>query len=164
MRCALKTELTDKQRRFAEEYAKDLNGTRAAVAAGYSEKSAPSQASRMLKNDKVKAEIAKLLDKATQNAEVTLDFIMHELKVIATATMADFATWTGNRVNLKTSDELSPEQLKAVESVGVTSGKDGKPQTRIRLHSKLRVLEGLLRVFEIKEIDARLNAIEEKLK
>jgi phage terminase small subunit len=46
--------LTDKQKRFCEEYVKDWNGTRAAKAAGYSEKTAMEQASRLLSNVKVK--------------------------------------------------------------------------------------------------------------
>jgi phage terminase small subunit len=32
--------MTDKQKRFCEEYVKDWNATRAAIAAGYSEKTA----------------------------------------------------------------------------------------------------------------------------
>ena len=40
--------LTNKQRRFCEEYVIDWNGTRAAIAAGYSEKSAREQASQNL--------------------------------------------------------------------------------------------------------------------
>ncbi|WP_198585325.1 terminase small subunit, partial [Escherichia coli] len=38
--------LTDKQELFAREYLKDLNGTQAAIRAGYSEKTANEQASR----------------------------------------------------------------------------------------------------------------------
>lgn len=40
--------LTDKQKRFCEEYIKDWNGTRAAIAAGYSEKTARNIASENL--------------------------------------------------------------------------------------------------------------------
>jgi hypothetical protein len=42
--------LTDKQRRFCEEYCIDYNGTRAAIAAGYSEKGARTEGSRLLAN------------------------------------------------------------------------------------------------------------------
>ena len=42
--------MNDKHRRFVDEYLIDQNGTRAAIAAGYSEKSARSQASRLLTN------------------------------------------------------------------------------------------------------------------
>jgi phage terminase small subunit len=47
-------DLNPKQLIFVQEYIKSGNGKHAAIAAGYSELSAESQASRMLRNDKVK--------------------------------------------------------------------------------------------------------------
>lgn len=47
-------DLSPKQMIFVQEYMRSGNGKQAAIAAGYSERSAESQASRMLKNDKVK--------------------------------------------------------------------------------------------------------------
>lgn len=46
-------ELNDKQKRFCHEYIKDHNGKQAAIRAGYAEKSAEMQASRLLSKDKV---------------------------------------------------------------------------------------------------------------
>ena len=46
--------LTEKQKRFCDEYLIDLNATQAAIRAGYSEKTAYSQGQRMLKNVEVK--------------------------------------------------------------------------------------------------------------
>jgi Phage terminase, small subunit len=46
---------------FAREYLIDLNGTRAAIAAGYSPKTAAQAASRMLRRVKVRALLAQLL-------------------------------------------------------------------------------------------------------
>lgn len=42
--------LTPKQSRFVEEYLVDLNATQAAIRAGYSEKTAQEQSSRLLSN------------------------------------------------------------------------------------------------------------------
>jgi hypothetical protein len=89
---------------------------------------------------------------------------MSELSAVAFANMAEFGKWAENTFRLKGSEELTQEQLKAVESVAETCAKDGSPQLRIRLHSKLRALELLLRIHEMKEIEARLSAIEEALK
>lgn len=50
--------LTPKQELFALEYLKDLNGTQAAIRAGYSPKTAQEQASRLLSNPMVSAFIA----------------------------------------------------------------------------------------------------------
>ncbi|MGE9266402.1 terminase small subunit, partial [Escherichia coli] len=42
--------LSEKQRRFVAEYLIDLNGTQAAIRAGYSAKTAQEQSSRLLSN------------------------------------------------------------------------------------------------------------------
>lgn len=47
--------LSEKQRRFVREWLVDMNGTRAAVRAGYSEKSAANTASRLMKDPDVQA-------------------------------------------------------------------------------------------------------------
>jgi phage terminase small subunit len=54
------SELTPKQQRFCEEYVVDCNGTQAAIRAGYSEKTAVEQASRLLINVKVGERINEL--------------------------------------------------------------------------------------------------------
>ena len=51
--------LARKQQIFVAEYLTDLNATRSAIAAGYSEKTAEPAASRLLRNVKVAAEISK---------------------------------------------------------------------------------------------------------
>lgn len=63
--------LTDKQELFAREYLKDLNATQAAIRAGYSEKTARSQANRMLTNVDIENRIAEL--KSVRNEEVGID-------------------------------------------------------------------------------------------
>ena len=49
-----KKPITDKQKRFVREWLVDMNGTRAAVRAGYSEKSAAQTASRLMKDPAVR--------------------------------------------------------------------------------------------------------------
>lgn len=63
--------LTDKQELFAREYLKDLNATQAAIRAGYSEKTAQVQSSRLLSNAMVQDRIASL--KGERNEEVGID-------------------------------------------------------------------------------------------
>ncbi len=62
------TPLTEKQRKFCEEYSIDLNATQAAIRAGYSEKTAYSIGSRLLKNVEVQKYISEIqgdLEKAS---------------------------------------------------------------------------------------------------
>lgn len=54
-------QLTPKQQRFVQEYAVDLNGTQAAIRAGYSPKTARSIASENLQRPVVKSAIKKTL-------------------------------------------------------------------------------------------------------
>lgn len=64
---------------FCEEWVKDRNGKRAAIEAGFSEKTAESQASRLLRNVKVKAYIDELLAEASKRRQESLDDILNEL-------------------------------------------------------------------------------------
>jgi phage terminase small subunit len=50
-----------RRERFAREYLLDLNGMRAAIAVGYSRKTAAQAASRMLRNVKFRALLKQLL-------------------------------------------------------------------------------------------------------
>ncbi len=50
----VKKAITDKQKRFVREWLADMNGTRAAIRAGYSEKSAAQTASRLMKDPAVR--------------------------------------------------------------------------------------------------------------
>lgn len=50
----VKKAITDKQKRFVREWLADMNGTRAAIRAGYSEKSAAQTASRLMRDPAVR--------------------------------------------------------------------------------------------------------------
>ena len=76
-------ELNPNQERFIAEYLTDLNATRAAIAAGYSEKTAESQGSRLLTNAKVKAVIAEKQGKRLGKLEITADRVLAELAKLA---------------------------------------------------------------------------------
>lgn len=69
-------ELTPKRKRFADEYLCDLNGKQAAIRAGYSEKTAEIQASRLLSNDKVKEYVAAKMAEREKRTEITQDMVL----------------------------------------------------------------------------------------
>lgn len=71
--------LTDKQKRFCEEYVVDLNATQAAIRAKYSPKTAQEQSSRLLSNVMVKAEIARLQAERSQRTSVDADWVVVRL-------------------------------------------------------------------------------------
>ena len=74
--------MTDKQRRFAEEYLVDLNATQAAIRAGYSERTARSSGQRMLTNVDIQNYISLRRADARARVEVTQEEILLQLKKI----------------------------------------------------------------------------------
>jgi phage terminase small subunit len=75
--------LTDQRRAFCDEYLKCYNGTKAAIASGYSETSAASQASQILDDKEVKKYIESRLEKASNIALVDLAWIQQRAKDIS---------------------------------------------------------------------------------
>lgn len=71
--------LTDRQARFVDEYLIDLNGRQAAIRAGYSEKTAQEQASRLLSKVNVQQAIAEAMKKRQVRTQVTQDDVIHDL-------------------------------------------------------------------------------------
>lgn len=65
------------------EYLVDLNGTRAAVRAGYSERTAASQGARLLRNVKVRGAIDAGMAARSQRVEITQDEVLRELRRLA---------------------------------------------------------------------------------
>ena len=82
--------LTPKQAAFVAEYLIDLNATKAAERAGYSEKTAAEQASRLLTNVKVAAAIQKAMAARSQRTEISADRVITEAWSILTADPREF--------------------------------------------------------------------------
>ena len=81
--------LTVKQARFVEEYLVDLNGTQAAIRAGYSAKTANEQAVRLLANVSVAAEIEAAKAKRSERTKIDADWVLTRLAEEAVADIAD---------------------------------------------------------------------------
>lgn len=80
--------ITDKNLAFAREYFIDRNGVQAAIRAGYSEKTAKKKAHLFLKIPEVKAEIDRLEAEAAKRSDVSVDYILKNLKEIIDRCMA----------------------------------------------------------------------------
>lgn len=126
--------LTDKQKRFVDEYLVDLNATAAARRAGYKD---PNIGRQLITKNNVSAEIQKRQEKLRGKLEITQERVLEELAAIAFANGTDFATITHNGlVRLTPTDEVPEEKKKAVASI-----KEGQYGTEIKLHDKVRALE-----------------------
>jgi len=76
---AERRELTAKRQAFTREYPIDNNGEKAAIRAGYSKKTAASQASRLLKIVNVQKAIAERRAEIAERADVELTYIIRGL-------------------------------------------------------------------------------------
>jgi phage terminase small subunit len=74
-----KGRLTAQQQRFVDEYLVDLNGTQAAIRAGYSAKTAQEQSSRLLSNVMVAAAVTAGQAARAKRVGITADRVLREL-------------------------------------------------------------------------------------
>lgn len=81
--------LEPKQRLFVAEYLKDLNAKQAAIRAGYSEKTAKQQGSRLLTNVDVQAALSAAQAARIEKVEADADFLLKRLFRELQADMAD---------------------------------------------------------------------------
>lgn len=72
--------LTAKQALFVKEYLVDLNGTQAAIRAGYSEKTARQIADENLSKPDIQAAVQQAMDKRAQKVEITAEYVLTTIK------------------------------------------------------------------------------------
>jgi phage terminase small subunit len=115
-----------RQEIFIREYLKDLNATRAAIAAGYSEKGARVQGVRLLTNANVKARIEELLAKKTDKLDITVEKVLGELSKLAFANMADYTKAQPDGSAYVDLSNLTREQWAAVQEIQTEEYVEGK--------------------------------------
>jgi len=75
--------LTEKQKRFCEEYLIDLNATQSAIRAGYSAKNASRISIELLNKTHVSEYISELMKKQSERTQITSDSVLKELEKVA---------------------------------------------------------------------------------
>ena len=116
--------LTRKQRKFAEEYLVDCNGTKAAIRAGYSPKTANEQAAKLMSNPKIKSYITEKLDEMSSeklaDAQEVLEYLTSVMRGEHTEQTLKLV---GEGVQAITEiDVAAKERLKAAELIGKRYG------------------------------------------
>ena len=102
--------LTDKQRRFCEEYVIDWNATRSAIAAGYSEKTASETGYENLRKPQIAEYIDQIKSRLEEAAGISAVKVLLELKNIAFLNEEGFTI------------EKSSDRLKAIEVINKMLG------------------------------------------
>lgn len=82
--------LTPKRELFCQEYVKDMNGTQAAIRAGYSPHTANEQAARLLAISSVKSRVQELTKEKVGRIKIEQDDVLRELLAILKSTHKDY--------------------------------------------------------------------------
>lgn len=134
----------ERQNRFIEEYLIDLNGTQAAIRAGYSPNGAGVRADGLLKNSNVRARIDKALAERSRRTGITQDRVLRELARMAFVNAPDVI----NMLDATMRDGAGEDDTAAIYSVKVKirPTPDGNEIEReIKLHDKLKANELLMK-------------------
>lgn len=139
--------LTEKQKRFCEEYIIDLNGTQAAIRAGYSVDSAGSIAHENLMKPEIQEYLTIRQSELITETGITQRRVLEEYAKIAFSDIRKYYQVDGGLKNIRELDDDSAAALAGVdvyeertgqedvEAIGVTK--------KIKMHDKLRALDAL---------------------
>ncbi|MDB2075637.1 terminase small subunit [Clostridium paraputrificum] len=153
--------LTEKQKRFVEEYLIDLNATQAAIRAGYSPNTAKDIGCENLAKPNIRACIDKEIAERSKRTGINQDRVIRELARLAFVNANDVI----DMEEAKLKDGATEDDTAAIASVKVKTipTKEGEGIEReIKLTDKLKALELLgkhLGMFKDKvEIDATVKS------
>ena len=155
--------LTPQQQTFVDEYLISNNASQAAIKAGYSQKSAPSSACRLLKMDKVKRYLQQQQTKIAGDKEDLAKRVINELARVAFANISEYVgveeydkmelrphplipgktiltkVGTYQVITINDLDDLPDDKKAAISKIVQRS--DGRME--VQLHSKTTALEML---------------------
>jgi len=109
--------LTPRQAAFVEEFLLCGNATKAAAKAGYSEKTANEQGSRLLANVNVQRAIELGWQARKEKFQITEEMIVKELAAIAFGHLGKVATWGSESMRAIPKEDMDPEAMKYLESI-----------------------------------------------
>lgn len=129
--------MTTRQLKFIEEYLVDFNATRAAISAGYSQKTARAQATRLLTNADVSVELTRRKTEMAESVQLTQKQVLDELLALGFSDVTDYLDiLDASELQLKDLSALPKTLRKAISSI-----KLGKNGLELKLYDKLRALE-----------------------
>lgn len=135
------TKLNDRQARFVDEYLIDLNGTQAAIRAGYSAKTANEQASRLLVNVSVQAQLQRRMKDREQRTEINADYVLKRLVEIDQLDVLDILDNAGNFKPIMEWPKTWRQTLSGVDLQEIMLGDVETVIRKIKWPDKLRNLE-----------------------
>ena len=140
------SKLTPKQARFVAEFLIDLNGTQAAIRAGYSPKTARAQGSRLLTNAAIASVVAEGKARQLREADITATRTLQEAARLAYSDVTVLLDAKGNILPMREWPVDTAAAVGGFEVVRRNSGGGHQDEViRARLWDKPRMLELLFR-------------------
>jgi len=151
--------LTEKQRRFVEEYLIDLNATRAAIRAGYSEKTAYSIGHENLSKPEIADAIAEAKEARSERTKITADYVLQKAVSLLETNISSFLEAPeGGGMPYFDLSKATEEQLAAIESLHLDTAmeRDGEDSEGNPQYSEVRKIKvGLPKKKELLELIGR---------
>lgn len=133
--------MTNKQKRFCEEYVIDLNATQAAIRAGYMEGSAQQSSTTNMSNPLIMDKITHLQADISDRNKIKVDQIVQELSSIA---FDDISNYLDYECDVKGKPIIRLKDSKTIDTKNVSEislGKDG--QFKFKMYSRDTALVNL---------------------
>ena len=149
----------DRRVKFCEEYVRLYNGSKAAIAAGYSEKGARVEAVRLLSFANIQNYIKYLRENIAEHLELPKEKVIIEFAKMAFSNIGDLHDgW----LTLREYDELTDEQKACISEISSVKKRiydDEKKEyawvdyVKIKLHDKNKALENINKMLGYNEPD-----------
>ncbi len=160
--------LTPKQEKFCEYYIEYDNATKAAIAAGYSQKTAYSIGDENLKKPEIKEYLKKRREILAAKIEVTQQMVLEELAKIGFSNIQDLME-AGN--TFKDALEIERPKAAAIESIKVKTTTRSIPnmpdevsqEVQFKMYSKTNALEQLGKHLGFFEVDNKQKGLKFKV-
>lgn len=138
--------ISEKAKKFAEEYLKDLNATQAAIRAGYAADSAGVTGSKLLKSAKVKSIVDAGMQERSERTAITADRVLQELWRIATSDLAKAFDEAGSLLPVHKMPPEARAALAAIETDELFEGQGEERQLsglsrKVKHWDKVKALE-----------------------
>ena len=130
--------MTEKQKRFVEEYLIDLNATQAAIRAGYSVKNADKIGSELLGKTGVQKAVSEAIAERSRRTGVNQDRVVRELARIAFSNFSDIVDPDTARIK----ENATEDDLACIQSIKIKPNEFGT-EREVRLFDKRAALVDL---------------------
>ncbi|MED1919466.1 terminase small subunit [Bacillus thuringiensis] len=171
--------LTEKQRLFVLEYLRDFNATRAAMAVGYSKKTAYAIGWENLRKPQIQAEIKRQKEAMTDELGMSVQRVIAEYMKIAFTDITDLVEFGQKEVPVMTMfgpmkdgagntltkmvNYVDFKESEIIDGTVISEVKQGKDGVSIKLHDKMKALEKLEKYIGLMTEEQRLKVEKMKL-